>query len=1458
MPDEKQRPKFEGERSMLPFFLAGLPAAAMAYRHRGKLSMGMKTAEAAAVDQSAAIHKVVGGRAASYFQELQRWQPDLTTIDEATHPLILDVFKRRLGPTGHAMHLQNLEHAMDMVKGKPGLTRMLRQSFEELSGLKAGAIGPSPEALLKGIPGAVTQIKPGTIQSIISEGTFTTRRDVLVELLEGLMRPELKMSGTEAVRVAGGLQDLAAVAERTFGHKPTFHLMMKGKDAAASEMLLTFPRTGGKALEFRLPLPTAEGIIMEATGGASFARRVLAEPATFARQGGTPLDISAPEAIINRLRNIITQPTDVPMGRRLSEMQQQVRKLLIWQGPEKAAAAGVLTPASAGRGFTGQTIVDPFFEETQATRLQSMERLGVEHRRAVSVPAGPLGKNVVLTEAAAAEVPSILTPQHYGQAMTKGLPYNLPAEWEGVQLFQVSPGGIQAAAEEFGYAAVPRTDQIMMAEDMREGLMGMSRRQIKIDPTLPANKRLQRIQQMLMDHKTTQDMLTGGSSVGEALQTYARVGPAGPGAENIQEMEKLLRLKQGEVLGFTQAGAVKTETYGMRTFLRDIRTVGEETILETEARYPMTKAFSPGGIKHTVEYGERGLVREIGIFAKTEELLRAQQVVRPEFIGPGKPLISMGLKERRRRELARIQATELWEGSQGIVVEGAAPGDLANAWENWVKIDAGKKNMARFNQIMMQELEAEGVGIPVKMAQLENLAMQRKQLEALARARGLDPAQMFHPTMLARRVEQLRMGQAPGVGGLGRVGKYTDDVFHLLEQYGMTSVAADIESRVVRDMPVQRLMETTFRAVRAGETALPGAIPFAEWSEMVYPKGEGMAGTIFDPLVRGEVQARGGILELPQTYTVGGARIRHLPVPELESGSAGFFTTKEGQVIQKEADRALREVMQTTAMDVSIATPGVEPAGTAALEEYFGIIDKIRLNNRNLIGGEVTGSRQMIVGKWLEEAETMMVGGEEVIVPRVRITRSEFSRMLKERVRKGLLKDLTAQQLTEAFKAGRLPGTFTKYPVLGPMSSIPVFYGPATHEGAEAGRAYLDYALHRALNIDLDQDPIHADIATTEAAFNETTAALESGGVGKKLKMHQDFLNQMERGYAAEGTATIKRVKELPLWVKGRVNPDVIRERLFREMSSKADIGIFHTQVANPIAQTARELGVGMEEAFITHIWKQAMEEGTGQKVKHAMDMPPQLARQVADAFRRGRHDRLMALTQDILGMQPGEAKLMMDEIIGSMATNYASMSLDKRQYMEAVYASKSKASARNIMIVADGAVGGAMSGSQAARGELGAVKRMSSTAVRYLGRATEFVKGHKKGVALTLAASAAIGLIASKPRDLTPDAVESGQLAGGPSGSGIHSPMPQLGKNVHYRLGTQPGFRVRANLNKIVDHEQLGNKASQMTGNKAVRINVTDGRRRITREHIELAMRDDRILGSRTSQAGFYNNFRG
>ena len=598
MPEEKQKPNFEGERSMLPFFLAGLPAAMMAYRHRGRLSMGMKTVEAAAVDQSAAMHKVVGGRAASYFTALGKWDPDLAAIDEAVQPLILDTFKRRLGPTGHAVHLQNLQQAMTLVKGKPGMTAMLRQSFEELGGLKAGAIGPTPEALLANIPGAITTLKPSTVAQIVGEGTFSTELRALDELLTTLMRPELRMGGAEAVRITGGLQDLATVAERTFGHKPTFHMMMRGKDAAASEMLIRFPRTTGRALEFRLPLPTAEGIAMEATGGASFTRRVLAEPATFARQGGRPLDISAPEAIIQRLRNIMTQPTDVPMATRLSEAQQQVRKLLIWQGPEAAAGAGVLSPASAGRGFTGQMIVDPFFEETQATRLQAMERLGVEHGRAATVPAGPLGKNVVLTEAAAAEVPSILSPQHYGQAMTKGLPYNLPAEWEGAQLFQVSPGGIQAAAEKYGYGAVPRQDMIMMSEDMRETLMGMSRRQIKIDPTLPANKRLQRIQQMLMDHQTTKQMLGGGSSVGEALRAYAQPGPAGPGFQNIQEREKLLTLRQGEVLGFTQAGAVTTETYGMKTFLRDIRTVGEETILETEARYPMTKAFSTGGVKH--------------------------------------------------------------------------------------------------------------------------------------------------------------------------------------------------------------------------------------------------------------------------------------------------------------------------------------------------------------------------------------------------------------------------------------------------------------------------------------------------------------------------------------------------------------------------------------------------------------------------------------------------------------------------------------------------------------------------------------------------------------------------------------------------------------------------------------------------------------------------------------------
>jgi len=1449
MPEEKQRPKFEGERSMLPFFLAGIPLAYAAYRGRGQLGRVFQTAESAAAAQSAALDKVVGGRAASYFKELSAWAPDLGALAPGVEPLVVESFKRKLGPTGHAVHLSNLKTATEMVKGKPGLTAMLKRSFEEFAGLEAGAIGPTPEALLEGIPGAVKKIVPGEAVTLMAEGPWKTRLGALEELLGGLMRPELKMGGAEAVRIAGGLRDLATVAERTFGHKPTFHLMMHGKDAAASEMLITFPRTKGRALQFKLPLPTAEGVVREATGQAYFVRRVLADPATYARQGGRALDISAPEAIIQRLRNIITTPTDVPMGTRLREMQQDIRKLLIWQGPEAAAGAGVVSPRSAGRAFTRQVIVDPWGELSQAERIRAMERLG-QAGRAAAMPPGPLGKNVVWTEEAAAEIPSILSPQHFGQAQTKGLPYNLPAEWEGAQLFQISPGGAQAAAERFGYEFVPRQDTIMMAEDMREALMGMSRRHISIDPSLPAGQRLQRIRQMLMDHKTTRDMLAGGSTVGEAIAAYAAPGPGrGPA---IEEMQRLLTLRQGEILGFTQAGAVKAETYGMRTLIRDIRTVGEETIIETEARYPMMKAFSPGGVKHMVEYGDPRMVREIALYAKTEELLRAQTKT-------GEFLIPRNLKEETRRSMARMQAEELWKGSQGIIVEGNAPHDVARAWETWTKIDEGKKNMVRYNQLMMERLKEEGVVIPEKMARLQNLQMQRRQIEALARSRGFRPDVMFHPAMMARRVEQLRMGEAPGVAGLGRPGTYTDDVFELLRsQYGLTSVAEDIEARVARDIPIQRLMETTFRAVRAGEAALPGAIPYEEWAEMVFPKGEGFAGTIFDPLVRAEVQARGGILRLPRAYTVGGATVQHIPIPELESGYAGYFTTREGQVIQKDLDRALRSVMEATVMDVGAAgAPGVEPAAAAALEEYFGLIDKIRLTNRDLIGGKVAGSRIFVAGKWLDEAETIMTeAGEELIMPRVRITKSDFARMLKERVKKGLISDITAEELTQAFKAGRLPGTFVKHPAIGPLSAMPTFIGPA-HEAAEPGVAYLDWALHRAMNVDLDFDQIHVDMASTRAAFDETTAALESGGVGKLIRRHEEISEAMQRGMWAREGVSIRR-EAMPLWIKGKVNPDVIRERVFREMSSKTDIGIFHTTVAQPIAQTARELGLGWEDVFITNLWREAVEEGSAIKIKHAMDMPPQLARQISDSFRQGRLDRLQNLTQDILQMKPGEAKSMMDDVINRMAAGYVSMSKEKRAYIEALYASKSRASAANLMTVADGQLGATMAGAQAAKGEIGAAGRISSTMTKMLGRAAEVVRGHKKGIGLTLAASAALGLIAARPRDLTPEAVESGQLAGGQLGMGTSSPMPPLSKNLHYREGSMPGFRVNARLNRIVDHEMVANKASQMTGNRPVRIDVTDRRRRITREQIELAMRDDRILGARKADFGFYNNYRG
>ena len=133
-------------------------------------------------------------------------------------------------------------------------------------------------------------------------------------------------------------------------------------------------------------------------------------------------------------------------------------------------------------------------------------------------------------------------------------------------------------------------------------------------------------------------------------------------------------------------------------------------------------------------------------------------------------------------------------------------------------------------------------------------------------------------------------------------------------------------------------------------------------------------------------------------------------------------------------------------------------------------------------------------------------------------------------------------------------------------------------------------------------------------------------------------------------------------------------------------------------------------------------------------------------------------------------------------------------------------------------------------------------------------MRGNKKKIIMALAATTAAAMLFSRPRDLTPEAVESGKVAGGADHPSPRLPMPRLQKGLFYKEGSRPGYRINLNLSKEIDHQAISRQLSQIAGQKPVNVYINDARRQITRHDIEREMRSDR---GRSSRQGFYNSSR-
>lgn len=1424
MPDKE----FEGDtRFGLSTLLAGTPLGYAGYKVvRGSGSPIIRGLDTEMRPDP--FSKVVAGKYRGYFKELETWVPPVAQTPDELNDMILESFRRRMGAGGMTLGIGTMEEAVAAAEAAPGVKMMLREAFGEFAGMEAGMLGTSIQELSVGAPGLARGLT-------VEGGAALTNVGALRAFLA---RPELGLAQETQAALVADLQALGELGGEMLGAKPTFQYRVIGQDKALSELLINFTRRGGGVTQFTLPIPSEGGILQRANGSLAGVRKVvgnleavaasIAEPVPVA-----PIPITGPEYAIRRLREIMARPD---FYEAVPELQEEIRRLIITaETPEVAEA------------FAAQMAVDPGRLAEQATRIQAREALAVQGL-AAGMPAGPLGKGIYYTPGAA---PGGMAPPHYGQAATK--PFPVRGRF-APQLFQVAPAALEEAgiqlAEEFpgvGYElAVPRADQILMAREAEAQMGGAVTRRIALDPTAPASKRFQKIMTMLQDNKTTADMLAGGSTVEETITAYlAQAGPV-----ERQQMGAALTVAEGEVLGFTPSGAARVKTYGLDTAIKNWETIGGETIVTTEGYYTPDKVFGLGGVKHTVEYANLSAVERIGVRAKALELMR----MRGEHLLEG-PAYEKALAR------AEYQAKEMFSGSLGLIVEG-------KDWSTWEKTGKGQKNYSRFNQMMAARLEEKTGALPAEYYDLAP-GRQRAYLETLARERGLEPGTFFDPRFMARRVEELRLGKPPGLGGIGREATFTEDAFQIFKMAGWDKISESLLARTRMDAPA---MAALIQAGQAARQTAPGGITVEEMYRQGWLKpGGGIEGTIFDPRVRSQFIAEtGGIVELPQEYTIQGMKVKRIAVPEFPSGHVGLYTTDEGRLIHKELDAQLRAVMEASLSDVGAsATAAADLAATEPLARYFETLGGMAIAERDILGGKVIGSMKFAVGKEFigrpgpmlapEVAAELGLEGVAAEMPAMEISPLKFEQTLARAIEEGVLTEDLAGEMRAKFIEGRQPAVITKHPARG-MGALPVYARPHPAEaemigyGADSTFANLTEKLHPLLTSDLDHDPLDVDFLLTRESMAEADAALQSGQVNQIIEEYKRLEQLVGDPKTERGAAETFRVFE----ESGLFSPEYLRKRAEREALTKRNVGLFTTRIGWPAGMSAEAGQFNFWDMFKMRFWRVNVEEAATHKIKGKLAVEADLVDQMAEAFRAGKQEKVKSLTARLFGISE-EHMMQYEEEFGSviqrMVAGWENMGTDNRQFVEAVFAGKGRGGARQFLTLQDGIISSASTAGRFVRDITGEGTRLTARAGRVFGKVFQNLAGRKRTIGLALAATAGIAALTTRPRDLTPEDVMSGKVAGGsPRQSSISSPLPQLKKNLYYRKGARPGYRVFGRTDRIADHQELARKASQVSGGLQTSVNVNDRRRMIRRDEIERAMMKDPVLGARQLESSFYN----
>jgi hypothetical protein len=1387
MPDEE----FEGQKRGIGSYIALTPLMAATAMVVGGVYQGARGIRQADIDP---YTKVISGRYQDLFKTAAAWTPDPTGMTPEVQGYVLESFRRRLGETG--LVVNSMEEAI-LASQIPSIKVHLRAAFEEFKNVSAGQFGAKLTDLISARP--ITRVAGGALTNVEA-------------LTAALAEPSLGLAAEAQSKLVADLTSLGAFTEELLGAKPTFQMRMIGKDVAISELLINFYRRGGE-VQFALPIPSESGIITRANGSQAAARRVIGNLAGFAEGAEELTAMTAPEWVIQRMRDVLPREDAL---QQLRNLQTDVRSMLI-SAPEEEQ---LLT-------FAQQMVMDPSRQAKRATLIQARERLA-RMGLGAGMAEGPIGKGVWWLPGAE---PGILTPPHYGQAMTKAFPAGGPVR---AQLFQVSPRALQEAGEQLGMGMiVPREDQMLLAREMEGRMRSNIRRRMYLDPTAPASVRFEKIMTLLRDNKATSDMLKGGATVEETMQLFERISRGTP--EHLA-LAEAITLKEGEVLGFTKAGTEKVKTYGVDMMIRDFETIGGQSIVTTEGFYTPEKMFSPGGIKHSVEYGEAEAVKALGVRGKALELLRARGVPLGD---PSNLAFAAQLRK------AEIEAAGLYEGSMGLVVEG-------EEWSTWAKTGAGEKNFSRFNQAMRDRWMENFGALP---AEVEGAAPGRfrETLFAAARERGVVPEEFFDPARVARRMEELRPGAAAGTLGIGRYGTatFTDDAFDIMKRSGWKDMYESMAMRVERDAAATSTLLRSAEAARATK----GGITIPEMMERGFLRpGEGMAGTIFDPAARARFieETGGGMIQLPHEYRIQGQRVSRIAIPEFPSGHAGFYTTAEGQVILKDLDQALRDVMYASVSDVGAsATTAGELAATEPLGRYFESLSVMAMKERDVVGGRVAGSRRFAIGKDIfalqQEGRVLTEAGE--IAPRALVAPEAFEQMMASAQKRGLVGEGTAGRMRALFREGALPVAGMKHPGRG-MGFTPFYLGAAPTRGGFApsqDMAYLSEELLPTFVGDLDFDPFEMDLLFGRRAMDEADRALRSGQVN-------EMMTEVAGIRKMAGLAEPKMAPEV-FGPTGEPLQEFIAAGIERRAAAKRNVGIFTTKVTWPMGVAGEAANLGYKDWMRMRIWRESLEEAATLKVKHRMDLPTTLVDEMAEAWRTGQPKVITSRVQEMFKLSE-EATAEFGGLMGRLSSAYQEMGAADREFAEALFAGRSRAGAKHFITLADRSVSTGLSQGRAISSMAGTTRKFGDAVSQALVGIGTALKGRRKEMVIALGASAAIAALTARPRDLTPERVDSGNLAGpGMRPPSQRLPMPQLKKNLYYKKGARPGYRVNAITNRVADHQRLAASVSQVSGGMPVTMNVGDSRRMIRRDEIENVMRSDSLRGSRTPQGSYYNS---